>query len=74
MCIFRHYRRVYQGLLKLLDASGKNKEQESTNAKKPRRKREVSKLVTHIALGSEIKVKGNLKIFNAQLNLLYWYM
>lgn len=60
---FQHHRRVYQGLLKLLDASGKNQIQESTsNAKKSRKKREVSKLVTYIALGSEIKVQGNLRM------------
>ena len=55
----KYFRRVYQGLLKLLDASGKNKEQESSsNPKKPRKKREISKLAVHIALGSHINVQG----------------
>ena len=55
-----HYRRVYQGLLKLLDANMKNKRQESTSvAKKSRRIREISKLVAYIALGNEIKIEGD---------------
>lgn len=58
--VYASCRRVYQGLLKLRDASVKNKEQESSYAKVPRKKREVSKLVTHIALGNEIKVQGNI--------------
>ena len=58
---FKQHRRVYQGLLKLLNASEKSKEQDSTsNAKRSRKKRGVSKLVIHIALGSPINVQGNL--------------
>ena len=52
--MYFHFRRVYKGLLKLLSAK-----KEHDNAKKLRKTREVSKLVTHIALGSEAKIQGN---------------
>ena len=70
MCIvlLQHFniRRVYKGLLKLLDANSAKKEQESTsNAKKSRKPRPISKLVTHIALGNEIKIQGNLRIIKS---------
>lgn len=65
---FQHCRRVYQGLLKLLngDVKSEGKESASRNAKKSRKKRtrEVSKLVKHVALGNEnlIKAKGTLRM------------
>ena len=57
-------RRVYKGLLNLLDANSVKKGQESTsNTKKSSRKpKKISELVTHIALGSQIKSQGNLSI------------
>lgn len=65
-----HIRRVYEGLLKLLDANAKKEQQSTFNTKKSRKKREVSKLVAHIALGNEIKIQGNLisHTINVQLS------
>ena len=58
VCCCYTCRRIYQGLLKLLDANSTKKEQSTSTTKKSGQTREISRLVTHIALGNEIKIHG----------------
>ena len=57
------YRRVYQGLLKLLDIERNKKRHESASKKDledhyPKKSREVGTLVEYVVLGQEVDLQG----------------